>query len=174
MKYLSSIISLVVVLFLTACGGGEETATQQETQQTQQQTEQQQVTDASVAEVTIEGNDMMQFDLKTIEVTAGQTVKLTLKHVGEMKKEAMGHNWVLLKEGVDKDAFAAAAINAADDDYIPADKTEEIVAYTKTLGGGESDTIEFEAPAAGTYEYICSFPGHFAMMNGTFVVKAAK
>lgn len=175
MKYILSVTSLIVVLLLTACGG-ETTTTQEKTEQnqTEQNQTQQEPQDASVVEITIEGNDMMQFDLKTIEVTEGQTVKLTLKHVGELKKEAMGHNWVLLKEGIDKNVFATAAISAADNDYIPTDKADEIIAHTKTLGGGESDTIEFEAPAAGSYEYVCSFPGHVAMMNGTFVVKTAE
>jgi azurin len=39
------------------------------------------------------------------------------------------------------------------------------------LGGGETDVIEFQAPPAGEYEFLCSFPGHYAMMRGKFVVK---
>lgn len=171
MKYILSTISLAIVLFLTACGGGETATTQQ---QVQESPVQQQAVDASVVEVTIEGNDQMQYNLKTIEVKEGQTVKLTLKNVGEMAKDVMGHNWVLLKEGVDKNEFATAAIAAADNDYIPADKAGDVIVHTKTLGGGESDSIEFEAPAAGSYEYICSFPGHVAIMNGTFVVTSAE
>src|SRR5690554_6430729 len=57
--------------------------------------------DQKVLELTIEGNDRMQFDLKEMKVKAGTTVKLTLKHVGEMTKQQMGHNWVLLKQGTD-------------------------------------------------------------------------
>lgn len=162
------LIALLTVTFFAACGGGE-TTTEQVEQQIQQV---QQTTDENVATITIEGNDMMQYDLKTIEVTEGQTVKLTLKHVGEMAKTAMGHNWVLLKQGTDKAAFAGAAVTAIDNDYIPEDKKDEVIAYTKTLGGGEETSIEFEAPAVGEYEFICSFPGHYAMMTGTFTVKA--
>lgn len=164
------LFALMTIAFFTSCGGGE---TEQQQQQQQEQAEQM-TSEATgdVAEITIEGNDMMQYNLKTIEVTEGQTVKLTLKHVGKMTKEAMGHNWILLNKGVDKAAFAAAAIGAIDNDYIPEDKTSDIIAYTKTLGGGESTTIEFAAPAVGEYEFICSFPGHYAMMTGTFTVKA--
>ena len=39
------------------------------------------------------------------------------------------------------------------------------------LGGGEETTIEFEAPAKGEYTFICSFPGHYALMNGKFIVE---
>jgi azurin len=39
------------------------------------------------------------------------------------------------------------------------------------LGGGETTTIAFTAPAAGTYDYICSFPGHYGMMKGKLIVE---
>ncbi|MCB0632702.1 MAG: azurin, partial [Lewinella sp.] len=26
-------------------------------------------------------------------------------------------------------------------------------------------------PAPGTYDYICSFPGHYALMQGKFIVE---
>src|SRR5690606_26967791 len=97
--------------------------------------------------------------------------KLTLKHVGEMPVESMGHNWVLLKKGVDRADFAMAAMNAKDNGYIPADRKGDVIASTKMIGGGEEVTIEFTAPRKGTYEFLCSFPGHHGMMNGKFIVK---
>jgi azurin len=42
-----------------------------------------------------------------------------------------------LNQGIDKAAFAAAAISAINNDYIFTDKTSEIIAHTKMLGGGE-------------------------------------
>jgi len=42
--------------------------------------------------------------------------------------------------------------------------------YTRMLGGGESDTITFDAPEPGTYIFICSFPGHYQLMMGEFIV----
>ncbi len=47
---------------------------------------------AEPLEITIEGNDRIQYDTKRFAVDPGQKVKLTLKHVGEMPVEAMGHN----------------------------------------------------------------------------------
>jgi len=55
-------------------------------------------------------------------------------------------------------------------DYIPKD-TQDVIVHTKIIGGGETTTIEFDAPAVGTYDFICSFPAHFAMMNGKFIVE---
>ena len=54
-----------------------------------------------VVELEITGNDQMQFNKKELRVKAGQTVRLTLTHVGEMQENVMGHNWVLLKKGTD-------------------------------------------------------------------------
>lgn len=120
-------------------------------------------------EITVEANDRMQFDTKEISVKAGEKITLTLKHVGKLPKQAMGHNWVLLKEGVVVKDFAMEAMKAKDNDYLPKDSKDIIVA-TELLGGGETNTITFEAPAKGTYTFICTFPGHYGIMQGTFVV----
>lgn len=126
--------------------------------------------DDSVTEVMLTGNDQMKFDKNEIRVKAGQTVRLTLEHVGTMEKNVMGHNFVLLTQGTDINQFGQEAVNAADNDYIP-QNSDKVIANTKMLGGGESTTIEFEAPAAGTYDFICSFPGHYAVMRGKFIVE---
>lgn len=126
--------------------------------------------DASVVEVSIEGTDQMTFNKNEIKVPAGSTVKLTLTHVGSLPATVMGHNVVILKEGTDVTEFAQKAVNFPDNNYVPEDATS-VVAHTKIVGGGESTTIEFEAPAPGTYTFICSFPGHYAMMKGKFIVE---
>lgn len=127
--------------------------------------------DNAVAEITITGNDQMKFDLSQIRVKAGQKVRLTLKHVGKMEKAVMGHNWALLAPGTDMAAVGQAAASAEKSDYIPSEYKDKILEHTKMLGGGESDTIEFEAPAAGTYDYMCTFPGHYALMQGKLIVE---
>ena len=48
---------------------------------------------------------------------------------------------------------------------------DELKVQTKTLNGGDSDTVTINAPA-GTYEYYCSVPGHKeAGMVGTLTVE---
>lgn len=121
-------------------------------------------------DVTIEATDQMTFSLKEIKVKGGQKVKVTIKHTGTMAKDVMGHNFVLLKPGVDLAAFSQKAIKAKATNYVP-DGDPDVIAHTKIVGGGESDTVEFDAPAPGTYEFICSFPGHYSMMKGTFIVE---
>ena len=120
--------------------------------------------------ITVNSNDKMQYDLSEIDVYEGQTVVLTLNHTGTMPMASMGHNFVLLKMGTDIDAFEEKAGKAMKDGYIPSDKSD-IIANTVLLGGGESDTITFTAPAVGTYDFLCSFPGHYSVMKGKFNVK---
>lgn len=127
--------------------------------------------DDAVANITITGNDQMKFDKDEIRVKAGQKVKLTLKHVGSMDKTVMGHNWTLLTKDADMAKVGQAAAEAADTDYIPAQYKDQIIVHTKMLGGGESDTIEFTAPEAGTYTFMCTFPGHYALMHGKLIVE---
>lgn len=131
---------------------------------------------AMAAEITIEGNDAMQYNLKEFEVKAGETVKLTLKHSGKMPKTSMGHNIVILKPGTNAMSWGLAVPGKGGtvaNGYIPTDATHKapIIAYSKMLGGGESVTIEFTAPAAGEYPFVCTFPGHVAMMRGVMKVK---
>ncbi|HET8864534.1 MAG TPA: azurin [Gracilimonas sp.] len=121
-------------------------------------------------EITVESNDRMQFDTSEIKVEAGQTVVLTLKHVGKLPKAAMGHNWVLLTQGTDIQEFGSAASKFANNEYIP-EGTDNVIVHTKLIGGGQETTIEFTAPEAGTYDFICSFPGHYGMMKGKFIVE---
>lgn len=166
---LKSIISIVFALtLLTACGGGGDSAMDKEPETKTEAPAEEQSNEASL---TIEGDDQMQFDKKEMTVKAGAEVTLTLKHTGKMPVETMGHNWVLLKQGTGIAEFAEGAATAGlDGDYIPADASA-VIAHTKTIGGGEETTITFTAPEAGTYEYICSFPGHWAMMKGTLIVE---
>ena len=123
-----------------------------------------------VVNVTMTTSDRMKFNLKKITVKAGQKIKLTLSHTGKLDKRIMGHNVVFLKQGVKMSTFASKAAAAKGNDYIP-EGTTAVIANTKMLGGGETTTIEFIAPAAGTYDYICSFPAHYAMMKGKLIVE---
>ncbi len=120
--------------------------------------------------ITLNSNDKMQYDLSEIDVYEGQTVVITLNHTGTMPLASMGHNFVLLKQGTDLAKFEEKAGKAQKDGYIPTDKSD-IIAHTKLIGGGESDIVTFEAPAKGTYDYMCSFPGHYSVMKGKFNVK---
>ena len=80
------------------------------------------------------------------------------------------NRYLALALGTDISAFSAAGVTAKDTDYIAASMADKVIAKTKLLGGGESDAIEFKAPAAGTYDFICTFPGHSGIMKGKLII----
>tara|TARA_B100000925_G_scaffold288085_1_gene268451 strand:+ start:124 stop:561 length:438 start_codon:yes stop_codon:yes gene_type:complete len=128
---------------------------------------------ADSKKITITGNDTMQFDLKSFEVKAGEKVELTFKNVGKIPKIAMGHNLVVLKKGISAVAFGQKAMGAGANatNALPDSVKGDTIAATKLLGPDETETISFTAPESGDYEYVCTFPGHFALMRGTMKVK---
>lgn len=161
MKKIFIAVTFAASFFVMACNGGSKTP----------ETTKETTTKAPAANVSnnieITANDQMKYDKIELNVKANEKVTLTLKNAGTQPKEAMGHNFVLLKDGTDLAAFAATAISAPD--HIPA-SDPAIIAHTKLLGPGESDTIEFTVPA-GSYTYICSFPGHYLTMTGTLTAE---
>ncbi|MEJ2881314.1 plastocyanin/azurin family copper-binding protein [Pedobacter sp. GR22-6] len=127
--------------------------------------------EATTTELVLAGNDQMKYSTNELKAVAGSPIKLTFKHIGTIGKEAMGHNVVILKPGTDAAAYAAKALEAKATDYIPASEAASVVAHTKLLGGGEEDVIEFTITEKGSYEYICTFPGHIGLMKGVLVVE---
>ncbi|SNR61135.1 azurin [Flavobacterium sp. ov086] len=164
-----SMIMLMGFLAVTSCGKKETAPTDEQTEANESTGEGE--TPAVSNVLVIEGNDQMQFNETELHAVAGKPITLTLKHVGQTPKEAMGHNLVILQEGTDEAAFATKAMAAKDTDYIPASEKASIVAHTKLLGGGEEDTIEFTIDKKGTYNFLCTFPGHYAMMKGVLIVE---
>jgi len=123
--------------------------------------------------VEITANDQMKYNVTEIEAKAGQPIRLTLRNTGSMPKIAMGHNFVLVDNQIDLAKFVAESQLRQADDYIAPDFRPHILAATRLLGPGESQTIEFQAPAQpGFYSYLCTFPAHHASgMKGVLSVK---
>jgi azurin len=123
--------------------------------------------------VNLTGADDMKFNLTTIEAKPGEMIHVVLKNTGTVPKIAMAHNFVLLAAGADPAEFTKAAMMAQATEYVPQDQKAKILASTKLAGPGETVEVSFKAPAkAGSYTYLCSFPGHFAAgMKGALVVK---
>lgn len=181
MKNVNKFLAVLGTVALISCGNNQQEEEEQITigdNNSSQTTQTTQTTETSgsasnqegVTEVRLTANDQMQFDKNEIRVQAGQTVRLTLEHVGQLEENVMGHNFVLLKQDADVTDFGQRAAQARDNDYIP-EGSDAVIANTEMIGGGESTTIEFEAPEPGTYTFICSFPGHFVQMRGQFIVE---
>ena len=125
---------------------------------------------AGSCDVTIEGNDRIQFNLDTINIPAScSDFTITLNHVGQLPVAAMGHNVVVVATsdfaGVAADGLAAGA----DANYVPAGD-DRVIANTDMVGGGQSTSVTFSTSSleqGGDYTFFCSFPGHSALMRGS-------
>jgi azurin len=126
---------------------------------------------ADPCKLEISGNDLMQYDKTELSVPATcSEITVTLHHAGKLPKEAMGHNWVLVN-AADLVNVANAGLTAGlPNSYVPpGDK--RVLAHTKTIGGGETTSVTFTTSIlkkGGAYAYLCTFPGHNALMHGTF------
>ena len=167
------ILSVLALSFLlSSCGGGESKATEETVSEEEVVVEELATDENEPLTVLIEANDQMKYNLSRIDASMGQEITLTLKNVGEMPKASMGHNFILFQKGVDVQAFAMEAMNAKETDYLPSSLMSDVLAHTSLLGPGEEETILFNAPdEAGPYKFICSFPGHFASMQGILFVQ---
>ncbi len=164
------VLSLSLLIFMMSCGNSQDKKEKEDDTFQINKVEADTPENDGVTEVILTGNDQMRFNLSEIKVNAGDKVKLTLKHTGKLGVEVMGHNFVLLKPDVERNEFAKAAVDAKANDYIP-EGTDDVIVHTEMIGGGQETSIEFDAPEKGTYEFICSFPGHVALMNGKFIVE---
>lgn len=120
--------------------------------------------------IDIDGNDAMQFNVKSIEVP--KTCKdftVNLTHSGKLAKNVMGHNWVLTKAS-DMQAVATDGMSAGiENNYVkPGDA--RVITHSNVIGAGEKTSVVFavsKLAADGDYSFFCSFPGHWSLMKGT-------
>ena len=114
--------------------------------------------------------EAMKYDQKEFTVPAGATVELIFENT-----DAMPHNWVLgslkseEKIGLAADKMITAADGVAKN-YIPS--MPEILAYTPLVEPGGRFKVVFKAPTVpGNYPFLCTFPGHWRIMNGVMKVE---
>jgi RNA polymerase sigma factor (sigma-70 family) len=110
---------------------------------------------------------VMKFDKELLEVRAGRPVALLFHN----DRCPLQHNFLLVKPGKAAAVGALADAMLTDRDamaklYLPV--SPDILAQSNQLVGiGQSDEIRFTAPAEpGDYPYLCSFPGHWRLMQG--------
>ncbi|NMP02333.1 azurin [Pseudoalteromonas arctica] len=123
--------------------------------------------------LSLDANDMMQFSTKTLSAPKScKKVTVKLSHVGKLPANVMGHNWVLASEQNMKAIITDGNAAGLSNHYLKPNDTR-VLAATDIIGGGKSTQVTFNTSTltAGTnYTYFCSFPGHYAMMKGTFTL----
>jgi azurin/sugar phosphate isomerase/epimerase len=120
--------------------------------------------------IRIEAANGLQFSAKELHAKAGERLSLTFTN-----PDVMPHNWALLAPGslprIGELANKLVGDPAgAERQYVP--ETSDVLAYTDIVAPGGTFTIHFTAPAKpGDYPYLCTFPGHWQIMNGVMKVE---
>ena len=171
---ISPVLTIITLggIFFASCGGNTKPTDESNTDSSNKSTtETVSQNKKGFSDVIIEGTDQMKFTLSKIEVNEGDTVQVTFINSGKMPKEAMGHNWTLLSAGVNLEEYAKEAANYKENQYQVKGRETDVIAFTKILGPGEKEILKFLAPNKGEYKFICTFPGHYGIMQGDFIVK---
>lgn len=106
----------------------------------------------------------LSYDITTINAKAGS--ELTIRYINGSD---MPHNIVFVNTESDINSVGIAALQAMDNEYIPMDKEADMFAWTKLARPGETVYVTLTVPEPGSYPYICTYPGHFTMMQGRLV-----
>lgn len=113
----------------------------------------------------------LKYDKTSITVAPGSKIQLTFNN-----KDDMLHNLVLVQPGQATEVGTAAinlGLKGEKMEYVP--NSPKVLYHTKLLQPGTSETIYFTAPTKpGTYTYVCTFPGHYVVMQGSLIVAAKK
>ena len=166
MKYLFNIALLGTLFIAMGCGGGESAPEVPAAPETAAAPEA--PASSSGQEVVIRPvGDQLKFETEAFTVKAGTEVILVMDNVATL--EAMQHNVVILQVDTDVNTIGIAAMSAGpDNEYIPDDPA--VLFYTPLAKPGERVEVVFTAPAPGEYTFICTFPGHYAAMQGVMRV----
>ena len=120
--------------------------------------------------ITIEAGKNLSYTVRSFSVHAGEPIKLTF-----INPDVVPHNWALIKPGTlarvgDLANKIVAEPDAASRHYIP--RTDDVLVYTDIVGPQDQFSISFRAPETpGRYPYLCTFPGHWMVMNGEMIVR---
>ncbi len=120
--------------------------------------------------------DKVQFlyDIKEFTVKPGQKVKIKLVNPAESVTR-QPHNILICKPGT-KDAVGMASnAGLSDPEFLTTKhavpESDDVLFASKLVQPGGEDVLEFTAPSEpGDYPYICTYPGHWAIMNGVMKV----
>lgn len=111
----------------------------------------------------------LKFDQTLLTTKAGTRIRLIFRNTDDML-----HNFVLCAPGKGQDvgnAALALGVEGTAKNYVP--DSADVLFHTAITQPETSDTIYFIAPTTpGDYDFICSFPGHSAIMKGILRVTA--
>ena len=127
----------------------------------------------AACETNLSAADNMMFDKRKISVDSScEKFIINFEHKGKMPIAAGGHNVVIIKTADFNTVVKKIDMKlGAETGFLP--ETPEVLAKTAIIGGGETASLSIDISKldkGGSYQFICSFPGHYAVMRGTLEV----
>lgn len=109
----------------------------------------------------------LKFDISEIQVKAGSKIRLNLNNNDDML-----HNLVVVKPGTANTVGELGlnlGLKGTEMNYVP--KTNDVLFHTNIVEPEKTESIYFVAPKqVGVYQYLCTFPGHYTLMQGKLKV----
>jgi putative heme-binding domain-containing protein len=121
-------------------------------------------------QITIKTAGNLSFATRSFTVKPGEQIEFKL-----LNPDVVPHNWALLKPGTLERVGKLANKLISDPEaairhYIP--NTDDVLVYTSVVLPKDESIIYFKAPKQpGRYPYLCTFPGHWLVMNGEMIVE---
>jgi azurin len=126
---------------------------------------------AAIEQVELDAIAGLQYAQKELRVKAGSKVALTFRNLDP----SMPHNVAIVKPDrltaiMDASMKLAASPEGLAKHYVPEDKG--VIALSPLLQTGNSYVMYFRSPRKpGTYPYLCTYPGHWQVMQGKLIVE---
>ncbi|MDZ4850727.1 MAG: DUF6797 domain-containing protein [Pirellulaceae bacterium] len=120
--------------------------------------------------IAIEAGQNLSYSHRELRVQANEPLALTFNN-----PDVVPHNWALLVPGSlqrvgDLTNRLIGDPDAALNQYIPI--SDDVLCYTDIIDSQDKGIIYFNAPSTpGRYPFICTFPGHWMVMNGEMIVE---
>ncbi|MEM7603520.1 MAG: plastocyanin/azurin family copper-binding protein, partial [Verrucomicrobiota bacterium] len=126
--------------------------------------------------VEIESLAGLKFDTTLFEATAGEPLEILFKNVDPL----MPHNIVFVERGKAIEIgtestmmMSAGPAAAAEKHYVP--ESEDVLFHSSVLVHNRRQSLFVYAPEEpGDYPFLCTFPGHWGVMQGIMRVVAAE
>jgi uncharacterized protein len=114
--------------------------------------------------------EMIKFTKKEFTVEAGKKVEIVFENPDQMQHNmVIGAIGSMEKIGLAADKMITQA-DGKDKNYVP--EIPEVLFFSPLVDPGKKVSLKFTAPSQnGSYPYVCTFPGHWRIMNGVMKVK---
>lgn len=121
-------------------------------------------------EIVLETGTNLSFKTRLLRAKPNEPLHLKL-----VNPDVVPHNWALIQPGTLQSVGDLSNKLIADPDafirhYIP--ESPDVIVHTDVVQPNSEFTIDFHAPTKpGTYPFLCTFPGHWLVMNGEMIVE---